>query len=380
MPKNLPLINTPTTPTSLFEDRLRPVDFPREGIEWSKEVPVSVNDTYGDPFIIEQVHNTVAKLNLLGDQRHPIAIFTKAGPDDRVLDQLRTVSNADKVIVFYSLTGLDEADISFTERRRMIVSLTSIFPHVVVFARPIIEGRNDSAEMLSSIVDVAKELKLPFVLGGLHDRHKQKRLDSGVKEHLLDMCDDRGIPAFYKTSCAAAWAYGLDCWVHDIGEPRRVDVALELGYQLEVGEREIVLPAGTTGDINFLRMLCRTEVFVSEITSNYNVLTVPLREGLLLEATSSWFAWSENIETCLDCDYCIIKQIEYLRRKRVSVGVHPSRLTEVVDHDRGHQVLSTLRGTKLDRKRDVSTMHRYADLRVTSPCHTRRYPAGATSC
>lgn len=380
MAELLPILNGTADPhDAVIDDRLREVDYPRTGAAWSEHVPVSVNDTYGDPFIIEQVHNTVAKLNLLRTQRLPTAIFTKAGPDDRVFDVLQGVLAPEKVIIFYSLTGLDEGDISFDERRRMIATLCTRFPNVVIFARPIIKDRNDDPANLARVVQVAKDLGRPFVLGGLHDRHKKKMLAGSVQEQLLAMCDEQQIPAFYKTSCAAAWTSGENCWVHDIGEPQRVEVAERLGYPVRVENGQVVLSRGTTGDINFLRMLCRAEVFVEEIVSNYNVLTLPLREGILLEATSSWFAWSENIETCLDCDYCIIKQIEYLRRKRVSVGVHPSRLIDVVDLDEGQYTVSTLRGTKLNRKLERPTLHKYADLRTVSPCHTRRYPAKAAA-
>ncbi|WEH12242.1 hypothetical protein [Streptomyces sp. VNUA24] len=374
MADQLPLIQiTSASAARAQEDRLRPVDHPQPAVMWSRDVPVSVNDTYGDPFIPEQVDNTVAKINLLQTQKTPIAIFTKAGPDEYVLERLRDVVKPESIIVFYSLTGLDEGGITYAQREEMIGRLTEIFPHVMVFARPIIQGRNDHEENLRRVVGVAKGQGLPFVLGGLHDPNKKKVLAGDVEQQLLDLCDREGVPSFYKTSCAGAWVTGLDCWVHDVGKLRNLDVAEQLGYDFRADDGVLVLRKGTTGDINFLRMLCRADVFVEEVVSNYNVLTLPLAPGILLEATSSWFAWSENIETCLDCDYCIIVQIEYLRRKRVSVGVHPSRLLEVVDRQNGEYTHKRLRGTKISRKVDRSTLHRYADMRTTKPCHTLRY-------
>ena len=355
-------------------DRLRMVDMPVSGADWSADIPTSVNDTYGDPFIPEQVENTVAKINLLRTQRPLTAIFTKAGPHDGVVEHLKSILQPEKVIVFYSLTGLDEGDISFDERCAMLSALTDLFPHLMVFARPIIGGRNDHEENLVRLVRTASDHGVQFVLGGLHDRNKRKILADEVEERLLELCDEAGVPAFYKTSCAAAWASEQECWVHELGTPVNLDVAAELGYAVAVDGDGIALPRGTTGDINFLRMLCRCEVYVDEVISNYNVLTMPLVSGILLEATSSWFAWSENIEVCLDCDYCIIKQIEYLRKSRVSVGVHPSRLPEVVDREHGEYAVRRLRGTKLNRHTDRSRFHRYGDLRTTKPCTVRRYP------
>ncbi|WP_431872756.1 hypothetical protein [Nocardiopsis eucommiae] len=46
--------------------------------DWPDRFPVSVNDTYGAPFLIEQVPNTTDKVRALTDHRAPIALFTKA--------------------------------------------------------------------------------------------------------------------------------------------------------------------------------------------------------------------------------------------------------------------------------------------------------------
>jgi len=367
--RNLPMVSLKGP-----DDRLREIDMPAPGAEWTTHIPVSVNDTYGDPFIPEQVGNTVAKLNLLGAQRRPTAIFTKAGPNQQVLAALGAVEDPRRVIVFYSLTGLDEGGISFTERSQTISNLKKIFPHVMILARPIIAGRNDSEENLARLVATAHTEGIPFVLGGVHDQNKKKKLAGSVEEKLLQLCREQDVPAFFKTSCAAAWATQQDCWVHEFTGPHWLEEVCQLGYEASVSDDGgVVLPQGTTGDINFLRMLCRSEIYVEQIVSNYNVLSMSLVPGILLEATSSWFAWSENIEVCLDCDYCIIRQIEYLRRDRVSVGVHPSRLLDAVDQKNGQLTLERLRGRKIGRTEDRSKLHRYGDLRVTKPCYAHLY-------
>ncbi|WP_433475101.1 hypothetical protein ACQPZP_41620 [Spirillospora sp. CA-142024] len=336
-------------------------------------MPVSVNDTYGDPFIIEQVGNTVTKLTSLDRHRAPIAIFTKAGYSEEVLAQLETVPAqvAANVVVFYSLTGLDEGGISFDERVRFIQALREIFTNTLVFTRPIIRNRNDDPAMLRRLAEVAAEHTGYLVLGGLHDAKKRKTIETPVEDQLITFCDELGVPTFHKTSCAASWLHGTECWVHDLGAPRDLDSLVSLGYRFGIRDDMVVLDRGTTGDINFIRMLTRSEVYLREVISNYNLLTLPSGERKL-EATSSWFAWSENIDTCLDCNYCIIKQIEYLKKMRVRIGVHPSRLPEIVASTGPSQDFSAFRLTKLPK--DHAGRNVYADVRTVKPCRARLYP------
>ncbi|SEG94219.1 hypothetical protein SAMN05216223_12981 [Actinacidiphila yanglinensis] len=340
--------------------------------EWTRKIPVSVNDTYGDPFIPEQIDNTVAKLTSLATHRAPIAIFTKAGYDDAVLEKLHGVAHVDKVVVFYSLTGLDEGGISFDDRVRFIAAIKRIFPNTLVFTRPIIRNRNDDPAMLRRLSEVAAEHTGLLVLGGLHDSKKRKKIELPIESQLIEFCDELGVKTFHKTSCAGAWLHGLDCWVHGLGAPRNLDVLVALGYQFGIANNSVVLERGTTGDINFVRMLTRSNVYVHELVSNYNLLTLPSGHRKL-ESTSSWFAWSENIPTCLDCNYCIIKQIEYLKKMQVRIGVHPTRLPEIVVGTDSAIDFDRFRLTKLP---DVEQgRHTYADVRVAKPCRVPLYPS-----
>lgn len=337
---------------------------------WTFEIPVSVNDTYGDPFIPEQIDNTITKLLQLRAHRAPIAIFTKAGPDPVVLAKLAALPDIERVIVFYSLTALDEGGISFDERVVMIRELRQIFPATLVFTRPIIRGRNDDPVTLRRLVEVAATHTGALVLGGLHNRYKRKNLEVTVEDRLIRYCDAAGVRSFHKTSCAGAYLAGTGCWVHQLGAPRNLDVLPQLSYEFDLAGDRIVLREGTTGDINFLRMLTRAEIYIESLRSNYNLLTIPTNRKL--ETTSSWFAWSQNIDVCLDCNYCIIKQIEYLKKMKVQIGVHPTRLPEIVSRTGARVDLAQFRRTKL-RAGDDPDRHVYDQVRVAKPCFTHRY-------
>jgi hypothetical protein len=347
---------------------------------WADEIPMSINDTYGDPFIVEQVANTREKVDALQGHRAPIAIFTKAPYDARVIPHLKEIARNRMVVPFYSLTGLDEGGHSFENRRRMIEEMEKAFGYVVMLTRPIIRNRNDDPATLRKIVKVAEETSRLMVLGGVHDSKKRKKLDVDVEQLLLDMCDENGVRAFHKSSCLGAYVHDQPCWIHDIEPtPRNLDLLPEIGYQAylqEAADRSIlVLPEASTGDLNFLRMLTRSRVYAEKLISNYNLLTIPTGDQKY-ESTSSWFCWAKNIDTCIDCNYCIILQIEYLKKNPVEIGTHPRDLPDIVRASNQGVDFDRFRLTKLPA--DTSSLHTYEDARVAKPCLRHRYAAYAT--
>lgn len=339
--------------------------------EWADRIPVAVNDCYGDPFLVEQVPNTLDKVQRLMGHRAPIALFTKAPLNPAVLPYLRDIATNRMVIPFYSLTGLDEGGYDFAHRRRMIDTMQEIFGDVVILTRPIISGRNDHPDNLARLVRVAAEGSRLLVLGGVHDAKKRKRLDVDVESMLLEMCQAEGVRAFHKSSCLGAFMYGLACWNHDMGSPRHVDVLPGLGYSFALDHAGgIVLGDASTGDLNFLRILTMSNIQAQQIVSNYNLMT--LRSGdQPYECTSSWFAWSENVDTCLGCNYCIILQIEYLKKNPVRVGTHPQDMLEVIRRAKGGADFARFQRTKLPESR--TQLHDYGDVRVVKPCMRYAY-------
>ncbi|GAA0332353.1 hypothetical protein [Streptomyces blastmyceticus] len=341
--------------------------------DWPRGIPVAVNDCYGDPFIIEQVPGTLDKVQQLMDQTAPIALFTKAPLNPAVLPYLRDIAANPMVIPFYSLTGLGEGGYDFDHRRRMIDTMGAIFGDVVILTRPIIAGRNDHPDNLARLVRVAAEGSRIMVLGGIHDAKKRKRMDNDVEQMLFDMCRAADVRAFHKSSCLGAYLYGLECWNHDMGTPRNLDALPELGYTHTLDEEgSVVLGEASTGDLNFLRILTMSEIRAGSIISNYNLLTVPSGDRPY-ECTSSWMEWSENIDTCLGCSYCIILQIEYLKKTPRKVGTHPRDMISTIQNADGATDFSRFRKTKLPGPGD--RLHSYGDVRVVKTCVRHAYDA-----
>ncbi len=133
----------------------------------------------------------------------------------------------------------------------------------------------------------------------------------------------------------------------------------------------MVLDYASTGDLNFLRMLTGTEIISKEIKTNYNLLTISTPD-LLLECTSSWYAWSRNLDKCIGCNYCIILQLEYLERKKVNIGVHPRDILKHVK-EQNLEVFTNFKRTKL--KKHETSFSEYEQVRVKKPCFLHRYPS-----
>lgn len=343
--------------------------------DWPLHIPVAVNDCYGDPLIIQQAPNTLEKVQQLMGQQAPIALFTKAPLDPAVLPYMRDIAVNPMVIPFYSLTGLDEGGYDFDHRRRMIDTMGDVFGDVVILTRPIIAGRNDHPDTLSRLVSVAAEGSQLMVLGGLHDAKKRKRMGHDVEQMLFDMCRAEGVRAFHKSSCLGAYLYRRDCWNHDMGAPQNLDVLPELGYaHTRDVTGSIVLGDASTGDLNFLRILTMSEVKAGQIISNYNLLTVASGDRPY-ECTSSWMAWAENIPTCIGCNYCIILQIEYLKKTPRKVGTHPRDMIATIRAAGGAADFSKFRKTKLPSP--GQQLHSYGDVRVVQTCMRHAYDAAA---
>jgi hypothetical protein len=338
---------------------------------WYEYIPVVLNVTYGDPFIPQQVDDTIEKLKDMMNQKVPIALLTKAPYDKEVLIKLREVAHNPMVLPFYSLTGLNEGGYSFENRVKMIEGLEEVFNKpVIITTRPIIRGQNDDPKILQSLVDVAKTHSKLLVLGGVHDMHKKKKISSDVESLIVEMCDTANVKCFHKTTCLVSYLQGRkQCAMHDHIGPVNLDIARQLGYEFSVSNNLMTLDFASTGDLNFLRMLTHSEVTAKEILSNYNLLTISTPE-LLLESTSSWFVWSRNIEHCVGCNYCIILQLEYLERKRVTIGLNPRDLLSRAGKQSLH-LFSEFKRTKL--KIIDKPAKEYEQVRVTKPCFLNRY-------
>jgi hypothetical protein len=146
-----------------------------------------------------------------------------------------------------------------------------------------------------------------------------------------------------------------------------VDIVKKLYGYIHETKDGIVLPSATTGDLNFLKMITNSQdVFCNELINNSNRLSLGF-PGEILESNSSWFDWSRNTCHCYGCDYCIIKQIPYLRCNNVEIGCNPIEL------------IKYLREINFDEAKPINKLQLnimgYNDVRTVQPCLTKTQDA-----
>ncbi|MBS3056314.1 MAG: hypothetical protein J4473_02660 [Candidatus Aenigmarchaeota archaeon] len=287
-----------------------------------RQIPVIINDCYGDPLLPIQIDNTLDKLDALTEHSGPISIITKM----KVKPEIGTILKEhirSNVLLFYSFTGLDEGGFSFEERERSFEILCDSVQNLVMYLRPIIRGRNDSHENIRRICDIARNANKPVVYGGFKPHGSRKRiLFSETENFIKDYQNRYGIEIFPKTSCATARILGLDCYAHTDREPENIDVLDFLDYEYNIDpDGKIIMLSGASGDRNFIRFLTRSNPRIVGIYDTTNILSISENENIY-EATSSWFLWSRNISTCLGCYYCMIPDMDHLRYP-VPIGCNP---------------------------------------------------------
>lgn len=341
---------------------------------WWKKIPVCINNSYGDPFTDIQIMDTYDKIIRLSEEGMHFCVCTKAVPSKEswdVIQQMKCVSKKN-MIIEYSLTGLDEGGYTFEQRKDTILRLFQIFGQMAIMMRPIIPGRNDTEENIRRIVDVAAMTGKKIIVGGIHDENKRKKFNKDVIDIIRKSCEEKDVKYFFKTSCTAANQFEIPCWVHDLGNPENVDIALNLGYNIHEaldlnGRPCLIVNEATTGDLNFLRILTGTKIYCERLINNYNILSFST-EQVIFECTSSWFSWSNNVPCAIACNYCIIQSIEYLMKNR-TIGCFPKDLPKFYNAGKKVSIGEPL--SKIKTKRIDSTNKKlicYEDIRTVQVC------------
>ncbi|WP_040686080.1 hypothetical protein [Nocardia vinacea] len=347
---------------------------------WWKRLPVSINCAYGDPLIRQQEQDTAEKLLRLQAEDHlaPYGFCTKgllSKQGESLLSQIRRTPN---LTFRYSLTGLDEGKYDWDSRIDTIQRLHAIFPNrIIISVRPIIPGRNDDEATLARILDVAAETSGIAIIGGIHDKNKHKQLAQRVDSFMRQYSESIGVKYFYKSSCSSAYLTGSPCWMHvDRRAPINLHRLTEIGIDFELvqdgeGCTRIQIARGTTGDINFIRSITASRPIITDLISNFNVISGSPRD-LDIEHTSSWYVWARNLPQCLGCDYCIIDDISYLQRNRKNLGADPSEILAALDY--GTVSVHQYKGGSYEAMPARSELGiQYEDIRIARECRTEYY-------
>lgn len=292
-----------------------------------KNIPVSINNIIGDPFIPNQVEDTFFKLDSLKKSGHkgPISIITKSRLDAAMFSRLIDYQNLANLIIFYTLTGMDEGGTPFKERVEVYKELARIMPHTVLLYRPIIKDCNDSLEIIKSIMDICKETGTNLVYTGFYDQNKEKFLDYRTEAKIVQYANEMGVKIFSKSACATSAILGNVCFAHVNEEPINLGLIREL-YNIEDEDGNIILPYGTPGDRNFIRFITHSNVAILERKS-YHFLSIA--GGVPFLCSSSWFSWSQITPCTIGCWYCSTEYVFPECKESRTIGCNPIEMLNI---------------------------------------------------
>lgn len=303
------------------------------------EIPVSINSNYGDAFQPTQWDDTINKLQKLSESSHkgPVMIGSKYIISDLQLQELKNI-NPD-VWIFISITGIENScRFSFSEYCDYYKRACKILKNVVCVIRPIIPLRNDKHSILLPIIEMTAQGRKMLTYGGFKDpkadgspQYRNEDLFSWIENE----CRKRSICCTEKTVCLVNEINHTNCFHHCKTMPINLDIISDFGYNYEFdGEKIIVsgwngISKVTSGDISFIKMLCKSSLVVPKHLYKSLVLSIKLGDTPLV-CTSSWFNWATQKHCVVKCDYCFAGENVDTRIDLDYYGCNPIDLLSVL--------------------------------------------------
>jgi len=192
-----------------------------------RQIPVAINNFYGDPVI--QWENTVEKLKNLENSRHagPVGIILKGKLNEVKVNDLKESKEAGlNVVCLVSISELPQMEGTPSEHRyENIRLLNEAGVPAIAYIRPMMPPFNTSEEVIRKIFSNLEEVgcKMAVASGFRGDEslvHKLtpdekvewamrvKVMPGEVYQRVKRHADERGIQLFTRTSCAVSFATG----------------------------------------------------------------------------------------------------------------------------------------------------------------------------
>ena len=199
-----------------------------------KNIPVSINNYFGDPFL--QYGDTLKKLESLESQNHKgiVCIITKSPISRDKLDRLKDFDI--DLHILYSICNTESFDgPSYSKRINTLQRIIESGINASLEFRPFINGVNDSIENINTILEDVKEIGVknlayaglmgakevlsmlelkgfsPKVPRGYSSWSPNKKLmNKDTRIFLEKRCRELGLNSFRKTSCLLSHSHGLE--------------------------------------------------------------------------------------------------------------------------------------------------------------------------
>lgn len=197
-----------------------------------KDIPVSVNNLYGDPFFPTQVENTFKKLDDLKESGHTgiISIITKTEISNDIARRLKQYTDSLKLIVLVSVSGLPyEIEKIKGNRINTLALCNENNIPCLAYLRPFLPPMNTTEEVIDNLFRKIKEAGTnTIVVSGLRgndevltnlnvpleERYKWnmrvKIIPKDVRT-ILDECAEKyDMTMFERTSCGVSYVLGME--------------------------------------------------------------------------------------------------------------------------------------------------------------------------
>jgi len=286
-----------------------------------KLAPVCINAELGDPFQPTQWEGTRRRLLELVYTHHigPVALITKSIVSDEQIEWLNTYTKELHLIVFFSVTGLEERyPLGQTLKGLENFSIKSISAKPSVFVRPIIPGKNDNIELLRPIVEAAAyhSEEGTIVFREYKDIETENFQSTVINpkfvESFKELCAEydatiigrtRDLPMYLGWPSLFAWPALSDEDANKFLSMVGFDDVLEAKNRSIEGKGNY--NGFSKGDLHFVEMF--TKLGVNPLIPRNKIKERMSRPvfGHFLDATSSWLEWGENKPCTIGCKYCI---------------------------------------------------------------------------
>jgi hypothetical protein len=194
------------------------------------EIPVSINNFYGDPLIPQQWPNTLEQMDRLIESGHtgPVGIITKGMLRDRHMIDLSKRKDDLNLCFLISISELGEQErVGHDHRYENIRKLNEAEIPVIACLRPLMPPYNTTEEkmntMFSGIAEAGGKIAVVSGFRGDDDLVEKMSPDEKVEwslrvkvmpkdvyERAKRLAEQYGIQLFTRTACAVAYATGAD--------------------------------------------------------------------------------------------------------------------------------------------------------------------------
>jgi len=287
-----------------------------------KLAPISINCQLGDPFQKTQWEGTQKRLLELSASRHqgPVALITKSIVTDEQIWWLNTYTRDLNLIVYFSITGLDERYPLATTLEGFKRFSRDCHARAIVFIRPIIPGRNDKISVLRPIIETASDWSArgAVIFRGYKDIENDFQnvtLDEKFVEAFMWLCKANRVTVVGKSRdipsmLAIHSLTQLPAMSEDMANSFFKLIGFDDSFKAEGSTIKVIrkdVSGITRGDIHFMEMFTKLPVEKPKdpYRHNFALLSKPLFGKTNIDATSSWLGWGENKPCMIGCPYCI---------------------------------------------------------------------------